>query len=167
LLESEGYCGRHCRDLARFSDGLAVALFYRHLLRQKNKNLGPDRPGFLSRLKGIFNPARPASLCPACHQEVEVEQGQARLMRQAFQEPEFKTAWQAHAGLCLPHITLVGGVDFPGRAEFLKGEATKSEALCLELDEIVRKHDHRSNEKMGKEGDAWSRALRKMHGVKE
>jgi len=40
----------------------------------------------------------------------------------------------------------------------------KLEALCLELDEIVRKSDYRNDEKMGLEGDAWKRALSRVYG---
>jgi hypothetical protein len=88
------------------------------------------------------------------------------LMRQAMDEPEFLAAWRSHAGLCLPHVALVAAEPFTMRDEFLKVEAEKSEALCRELDEIVRKNDHKVQEKMGKEGDAWMRALKKMHGLK-
>jgi hypothetical protein len=167
LLESEGYCARHCRELARFSDGLAVALFYRHLLRRKNKDLPRIKPSAFRKLWGCLYLKSAQALCPACQQEAEVETAQARLMRQALEEPEFVQAWKAQAGLCLPHIALVAAEPFEFRGEFLRVEAEKSEALCRELDEIVRKNDHRVNEKMEKEGDAWMRALNKMHGIKE
>ena len=164
LMESQGYCGRHCRDLAKFSDGLAVALFYRHLLRKKAGSLGAKAAPKTRRLFGRLALLEESAPCPACRQEEEIESMQARLMRQALDEPEFHAAWMAHPGLCLAHVERVASEPFAARADFIRGEQAKVEALCQELDEIVRKSDHRNTEKMGTEADAWIRALTRMHG---
>jgi hypothetical protein len=145
--------------LEGFSDGLAVALFYRHELRKRIARLGKKEGG------GWFSKKAETKPCPACVYEFEIEAGQAQLLSSALGEPEFKSAMQAHPGPCLPHaeailLRLSGGA----AAEFKAYASQKLEALCAELDEIVRKSDYQNTEKMGPEGDAWKRALRRLYG---
>ena len=156
LAAADGWCGRHGAELETFSDGLAVALFYRFLLRRDKA-----RPAAKS---GWFKKAAPAA-CPACKHEAELEAGLARLFTGAWEHDEFKAAFEAGGGLCLPHQQSVAGAMSGDHAEaFVAANAAKTEALCAELDEIVRKNDHRNTEKMGSEGDAWKRALRRALG---
>lgn len=159
LSAAGGWCARHAGQLEGFSDGLAVALFYGHEIRKRLKALGDKKEA------GWFSKKAAASPCPACVYQAEVEAGQAHLLSRALGEPEFEAALAAHPGLCLPHVEAV--------LRQLKGEAAqkfkatasaKVEALCLELDEIVKKSDYRNREKMGAEGDAWKRALRRVYG---
>lgn len=161
LSAAGGWCARHGRQMEGFSDGLAVALFYRHLIRKRIAALGARaKGGFFSR------PAR-TQPCPACVYEGEIEQGQLLLLAQAMQEPEFMAAFTAHAGLCLPHSEgALGLMKEPLASRFKALAAAKLEALCAELDEIVRKSDHTVTEKMGPEGGAWKRALARVHGPK-
>ncbi len=160
LTESGGYCARHARVLEGFSDGLAVSLFYAHLLRRRLKELAsPARRPWWGRRPG------PAE-CPACGREREAEQGQQELLRRALGEAEFWAAWRERGeGLCLPHLAGVLEGDFPRRGALLELEAARLESLAGEMDEFVRKSEYRSTEKMGPEGDAWKRALRGFGGI--
>jgi hypothetical protein len=156
LTASKGWCSRHARDLEGFSDGLAVALFYRHLLRKKDE---APRPGW-------FRRKQDPPACPACVYQGELEEGQVRLFAGALAEPEFIQAAGAHPGLCLPHVSAVSArLKEPEKGHFLELAGRQLEALCRELDEIVKKSDYRNAEKMGKEGDAWKRALRRYYGL--
>jgi len=172
LVACKGYCARHSRELESFSDGLAVSLFYRHLLRLDLKALKPgppEAPGALSKLFGHKGKAAPVGLCPGCEHELEMERQQTRLMALALEEPEFWAAWHARSaqpgdGLCLEHLRSVLAQAGPRGGEFWALERSRFEALALELDEYVRKSDHECKEKMGQEGDAWRRVLQSYRG---
>lgn len=162
LVASSGWCARHAHALEGFSDGLAVSLFYRHLLRLGVKAL--------SRPKNLWQrwfASKPLP-CPACEHETQMEAGLLRLLTEAAGEQEFWEALCAHSGPCLPHAQAL--VDGSGhlirarRAELILLLQAKLEALCAELDEFVRKSDHQSSERMGAEAGAWKRALRRTYG---
>lgn len=155
LTRSNGYCARHCAMLENFSDGLAVALVYRHLVRQSLKTLG-------RKTKGSWFKKKKTEPCPACDYETGIEQDQALLLAQALEEEEFRQKFEKHPGLCLVHAHLVAAHGGAGKKE----TAARLEALCAELDEFVRKSDHLNTEKMGSEGDSWKRVLRKFHGLR-
>ena len=144
-------------ELEGFSDGLAVS--FRHEIRKRVETLGKPLPR-----KGFFSNKKPAP-CPACSYEHEIESGQVHLFSNALGEAEFAAALEAHPGLCLPHgNAALGLLKGDAREAFKKLAASKLEALCLELDEIVKKNDYRNSQKMGPEADAWKRALRRVYG---
>jgi hypothetical protein len=162
LSAAGGWCGRHGRQMEGFSDGLAVALFYRHEIRKRIKNLGKRREG------GWFSPKVSKPPCPACVYEDEVESSQLHLFSGAWDEPEFREAMQGHPGLCIPHIEgALGLMQGEGAEAFKANSGQKLEALCLELDEMVAKSDYRSEQRMGAEGGAWKRALRRVFGPED
>jgi hypothetical protein len=159
LSAAGGWCARHAGQMEAFSDGLAVALFYRHEIRKRIQELGAKKEG------GWFSKKELKPPCPACVTQAEIEASQAHLLARAFEEPEFKAALEAHPGLCLPHAEAVLRQLKGAPAEAFKAlSATQLEALCAELDEIVKKSDYRNLEKMGSEGDSWRRALARVYG---
>jgi hypothetical protein len=170
LTAAGGYCAAHNRQLEAFSDGLAVSLFYRHLLRRDLKLLAQAGPGLGQRLLGRLRRAPKPAFCPACLHQAEAEAQALRLLAQALEEPEFWAAWKARPGrpgegLCLPHLRAVLPLLGARKAELLALEQGRLEALALEMDEYVRKSDHACSEKMGAEGDAWRRALQAYRGL--
>lgn len=159
LSAAGGWCARHGRQMEGFSDGLAVALFYRHEIRKRASRLGEKAA------TGWFSKKAATPPCPACVYQAEIEASQAHLMSRALAEPEFKSAMDSHPGLCLPHgDAVLRQMAGPDAEAFKKSFAAKLEALCLELDEIVKKSDYRNDQKMGAEGDAWKRALARVYG---
>jgi hypothetical protein len=163
LSASGGWCARHAHDLEGFSDGLAVALYYRFEIRKRIKNLdhGSAAESFWSRVFGT----KKALPCPGCVYEEELESGQISMIASAAGEPEFWAAFEKHPGLCLPHsLGTLRRLSGEGRRKYLAQASSSLEALCAELDGIVEKSDYRSKEKMGAEGDAWKRALRRLYG---
>jgi hypothetical protein len=157
-----GWCSRHGRQLEAFSDGLAVALFYRHEIRKRIKNLGEKKS------KGWFAATPAAPPCPACVYQSEVESVQIRLFCSAWSESEFRQAMESHPGLCLPHIeAALSQMPSAQAGEFKAQSSLKLEALCRELDTMVAKSDYRSEGRMGAEGGAWKRALRRVFGPED
>ena len=161
LSAAGGWCARHAGQLAGFSDGLAVSLFYRFEIRKRLQRLGKIS-SFFGR---FFKKKAAVAPCPACVHQAEIEAGLAHSLAKALEDGEFWQAFSRHAGLCLPH-----GAELLAR---LKGEmkeryrslaAAQLEALCAELDEFVKKSDYRNTEKMGTEGGAWLRALERVYG---
>jgi hypothetical protein len=159
LSAAGGWCSRHARQLEGFSDGLAVALFYRHEIRKRIQSLGERKE------TGWFSKKSSIPPCPACIYQDEIEAGQAHLLVQSLGEEEFQTVFRNHPGLCLPHTTAVlGNLRGDEALRYQKSASEKLEALCVELDEIVSKSDYRASDKMGSSGDAWKRALARVYG---
>ena len=155
LVASDGYCPRHTAWLENFSDGLAVALFYRYLTGKRLEELGREKkPGF-------FKKPEP---CPACGAESDIEDTQSSLIAQALDEPEFKAAMEKHPGLCLAHTRQLASK--AGAAKTRELAKKQFAPLLAELDEFIRKSDYRNEEKMGPEGDSWRRILKKFHGTR-
>lgn len=160
LAASGGWCARHAKQQESFSDGLAVALFYGVELRHRLKRLGQASK------RSFFRREPLPAACPACAYQDGIEAGQLHLIAQCLGEAEFLAAFEKHPGLCLPHDEAVlQRLSGEAASHFKALAAEKLEFLCGELDEIVRKHDYRNEERMGKEGDAWKRALRRLYGI--
>jgi len=101
LSAAGGWCARHGKQMEGFSDGLAVALFYRFEIRKRIKNLGERKAG------GWFSKRAAQAPCPACVYQAEIEASQAHLLSRALGEAEFVAAMEKHPGLCLPHVESV------------------------------------------------------------
>jgi hypothetical protein len=169
LVACGGYCAAHNRQLEAYSDGLAVSLFYRHLLRRDLKAMAQKPPSLGQRLRARWRRRPQPEICPACRQQAEMEAQQLRLLGQALPEAEFWAAWQAQPGrpgegICLDHLRAALPQAGVRQAELAKFEFARFEALAAEMDEYVRKSDHNCSEKMGAEGDAWRRALQAYRG---
>jgi hypothetical protein len=174
LAAAGGWCGRHAHEIEGFDDGLAVALFYGHLLKKKEAALEAGRvllpqapgeahtPGWLDRWRGAQAQLR----CTACDIEQETERTQAHLVAKALEEPEAVSAMQAHPGFCLGHVDLVlQRVDGAHKAAFIQQQGAKLRALAAELELFVRRSEHGATEPFGAERDAWKRALRRYYGL--
>ncbi len=85
LVACGGYCPAHSRQLESFSDGLAVCLFYLHLLRRDLKALAAEKPGLGRRLRAVLRRAPKPEACPACRPQAVAEAQQLRLPGQALQ----------------------------------------------------------------------------------
>ena len=174
LVASDGWCGQHALEIRGFDDGLAVALFYGHLLKKKiallqqGKPLQPQvpgvpvAPGLMGRLRG----AEAQLACPACGIQQETERTQAHLVATALGEAEAVAAMQAHPGFCLSHVDLVlARAADSHKAAFIVQQSAKLEALAAELELFVRRSSHGSKEALGPEQDAWKRALQRYYGL--
>ena len=174
LAAAGGWCGRHASEIQGFDDGLAVALFYGHLLKKKTAALLAGKamqaqapgeassPGLLGRLRG----EEAQGACPACGIEQDTERTQAHLVAVALGEPEAVAAMQAHPGFCLGHVDLVlARAAAAHKAAFIVQQSAKLDALHAELELFVRRSAHGATEPIGSERDAWKRALQRYYGL--
>lgn len=166
LKAAGGWCGRHAHQLEAKADGLAVALFYGHLLEEALAEVAvPDSK--LARLKAVLSPGRPTP-CPGCLREHEAETGQAHLLAQAAGEDEARTKMRANLQLCVPHLRLSLRYAQAGAAAFLNADqGAKLTALRAELEMFSRKtsHDGSHREPLGAEADSWKRVLKRWYGL--
>lgn len=174
LKAAGGWCARHAKRLESQGDGLAVSLFYGHLLEQAATGLergeAPAPPprsdaaaqGWLASLAS--GPRRPP--CPGCAMETDVERTQSRLLGLGLGEAELWAALESHPGLCLGHVASVAGQAGAKEDSFTRQQAAKLKALAAELELFVRKSEHGAKEPMGAEADAWRRALRRYYGLR-
>jgi len=166
LKAAQGWCGRHAKRLETKADGLAVALFYGHLLEESLAQAGAE-PGALERLRLAWKPSKPAP-CPGCQREREAEAGHCHLLAQAAGEAEAQEPMRRHLELCVPHFRdSLRRAQGPA-ADFLRqDQGGKLKALRAELELFTRKtsHDGRGREPLGAEIDSWKRALRRWYGL--
>lgn len=165
LKAAGGWCGRHARRLEARADGLAVALFYGHLLEQALAGL-EGAAGPLQRLKLALQGGR-TTPCPGCLRERESEGAWAHLLARAAAEPEAQAPMAAHLRLCVPHLGLcLRAAEGEGRDFLRRDQGAKLRALAEENAAFVRKSgDHGGGrEALGPEADSWKRALRAWYG---
>ena len=178
LAAAGGWCGRHAQEIEGFDDGLAVSLFYGHLLKRRmdalhaGKALLPHPPGAVqaSTLLGRLRGDAVQLECPACAIEHETERTQAHLVAKALDESEAVAAMAAHPGFCLGHVDLVlQRADDKHHAAFRAQQSKKLQALADELELFVRRSEHPSTSpgqaEFGAERDAWKRALKRYYGL--
>jgi hypothetical protein len=174
---------------------LGLAIIYRGLLGQIDASLAEAAPGaqkgWLAKLGLGRKPASfdssagsassggasgdapaglaPADPCPACLYLAEMEDAALVALAEALPANERLAAGlrRADGGLCLPHLRRTLALNpSPAAFAFLQ-ETTRARLAALEgeLDEFIRKYDHRfRREEWGEERDSWQRAIRWVVG---
>jgi hypothetical protein len=189
--EARGLCLPHAEQLDQIGHALGVSLFYQDITLtvkevldqvspQADKRRPPDkrRPQairkrdkrrLLEALAPKADKRRPAE-CPACAYRRTLETVYVETLLEHLDDPEFVAKLREAAPLCLPHfrhaVEIVSGVD---RFQTLRDIQTEQwEGLIAELDEFIRKNDHRfQHESVGQEGTAWLRALDAIAGTRK
>lgn len=184
LSESFGFCHVHAWRAAEVSGSrLGLAIIYRSLLRQMSTALGQvESQGDRGRWWDVRNRRGQNSStlqrlqseteCPACiHLRTMEAAALVALVDAVPENDRLRTALQSSStGLCLPHLR--GALDAaqaaPMAFAFLQEiTQTKLAELQAEMDEFIRKYDHRfSREAFGVERDSWQRAVAWMVGGK-
>lgn len=105
---ADGFCRRHAKRLAAFSDGLAISLLYENPLKWSLKD-----PTFRERVGSIMETLKPGARrfrgfevtgnCPACDRESEFLRHYLSIIRRYWEAKELKEAFESSGGLCLPH----------------------------------------------------------------
>jgi hypothetical protein len=165
LKAAEGWCARHARQLEKKADGLAVALFYGHLLEEAEA-VFQDTGNKWAKVRALLSVGKKAP-CPACRRERETESGQAHLLAQAAGEAEARVKMAEGLELCVPHLRLVLHHAEGAAATWLRqDQGAKLKALRAELELYVRKSSQDGpGGPMGPEKDSWRRALRRWYGI--
>jgi len=169
IKASQGFCNRHAWQLQKFGDGFGQAIVYSDLMNIILNKLEAIGASFSVKemLKKILPGISKKHICMFCRQEGEVEERYISVFWESFSDPEFSVSYKNSFGLCLPHIVFAIKKcrNKESSKEFLEIESPKLSSLVEELKEFSRKHDYRfSNEKFGKEGDSWIRAIEKLIG---
>ncbi len=176
LRDARGPCHRHAWRMAhKRGSVLGTAIIYRDVVNTLTKALeesAPAAPGRLFGNRGGNLSKRLAAtvLCPACRLEEAAEERTAKTLLKHLGREEIGAAYIAAGGLCLPHFQLVLGHASEEATRTLAGwQATALRKLRDELDELIRKHDHRFARELitEAEGDSWQRAVAAVVGRDE
>lgn len=190
LRESYGYCNEHAWMLPEAGESapLGIAIIHRDVLNTLRKRLaetefggkpqtsfralfgGKSRRGVEAGDEAGYLPA--TAVCPACVQRAEAEQlALASLLEALDKEDEaMKAALAASEGLCLAHLR--AALAQARKAHTFSSLAAiagqQLETLIGELDEFVRKSDHRFRDERisAAEADSWRRAVQRVSGSK-
>jgi hypothetical protein len=170
---------------------LGIAIIHRDLLNSIRQRLdkseyGKPRRGKLKSVfaeairldDGIASPKAAAKYlpssaqCPACERRAEAQNLALKSLIDALEERDVQMtdALKTSDGLCLPHLRHVLESMRSRHAFDMLVAITQDQlsALILELDEFVRKSDHRfRHEKISEsERESWRRALQRVVGPK-
>jgi hypothetical protein len=179
---ARGFCEVHGRMLREARDALGAAIIHRDVvsavmdafdgLAYRPTSLGDllrqairgDRTGSAN---GRADALAPQQLCPACARRHTTDQVYVDALLQHLSDDDLLPRVCDSAGLCLPHLRLA--IErAPDAATFdrLKdAQLAIWQRLAAELDEFIRKQDHRfAAEPLGEERSAWSRAVDLVSG---
>lgn len=166
LARSKGYCRSHAKTLLDARDGFGIAILYQDVVQDFRNALGALGKGgkiARSRSKVWMDHAG----CPACRVQHEARARYAATLLGGLSQDEMRSAFEGCRGLCVPHLVFIlDGMAGQGTRTYLvEIHRVKYAALLHELEEFCRKHNYRhKDERMGKEGDSWERAVRMMVG---
>lgn len=190
LRDSYGYCHEHAWLLPEAGESapLGIAIIHRDVLNTLRKQLDEtqfDQEQQGSSLRSLISqrlnpPTMPAAatarylpataVCPACTQRSEAEQLALSSLLEALDKHDqaMQDALGASDGLCLAHLRAAfEQARKPATFELLLA-ITKAQlaALINDLDEFIRKNDHRfRGEKITLvEAESWRRALERVSG---
>jgi hypothetical protein len=176
LRASRGLCLPHTEMLAEGRSALGVAILSRDILRAMTAELeAPGGDGGLGWLKNRFGTGavaqiaariEPQASCPMCAERPRLEAPLIAGLLHNLRDQAFAAAFDGSAGLCRVHLanTLRAAGAEPGR-DIAARQVAIWRRLEAELDEFIRKHDHRfQGEIFEGERDVWRRALRATSG---
>ncbi len=193
LRESQGYCHEHAWLLpeAGESAALGIAIVHRDLLnsiRQQLESAKFDKArkrNLRSAVADAINPdertARAANSakylpanapCPACKNRDKIEQLALKSIVDALkkQDVQMLAALKSSDGLCLPHLrqAMESARNEQAFDALVSISQEQISGLIQELDEFIRKNDHRfRDEKITqRERESWRRALQRVVGPK-
>lgn len=181
LKQSFGFCRDHALQASDVGGTLlGMSIIYRGLLNQIDKALAGASPGEQRRWWQKLGGAAPADAaapgglaprdpCPACVHLADMEAAALVAVTDALADNERLRDGlsRSDGGLCLPHLRRALGLSRnPAAFAFLQESTrTRLAALGAELDEFIRKYDHRfRREEWGEERDSWQRAIRWVVG---
>lgn len=165
LRDAHGLCHRHAWEWTRLRGSpLGVAIVYRSLLKDVVEVVQEHAEGRRAVRGGRRSAATqlaPAGRCPACRAEDEAVERYGRTLLTWLDRQELATAYTSAGGLCLPHLSAILALADDAQARTVLAWQEKIyRELIAQLDEFIRKHDHRfSHEPFGVEKDSWLRAV--------
>ncbi len=166
LRDARGPCNRHAWRLARQRGAvLGTAILYRDFINTLTKALEADPNAsrrLFSRPTAADAGLAPTAGCPACTLEADAAQRTVKTLIKHIGKPDLAQIYIANGGLCLPHlrlaVSLAGGDAIRTLADW---QATAWRQLRDELDELIRKNDHRFQHETvsDREAVSWEHAV--------
>lgn len=181
IRASYGFCAAHGRMVRSGRDALGSAIIHRDMVNNLSKALAAEVPKSASaglRIRRVLRPGEPddsrplpTSLgCVACEQVRESEQRYASALIAAMAEEQTCALFERSVGLCVPHLRLAlrCAPDSATHTALRVRQGVIWQRLLDELDEFIRKQDHRfRHEPSGGEADSWRRAIDLVSGQPE
>lgn len=162
LFHSQGFCRRHAWMGVHQRQALGMGVIYGSLLDKGLKELTPQRR-FWKKSK--------AADCHLCASEEERDRSVTKEFALCWEESSaLRQAFTEKGILCLPHLEriLEQKMTASHHKDLLEKGRKALEKLAIELNEFLEKQDyHRSQEALGKEWDAWVRAVRMISGERD
>lgn len=168
------------QQLGTLTSSLNESRFHGSLFRRK-KERDKDRltrlPFTLRRDQSFshrYQELNPRAPCPACEKEREAVRRYCEELMAWISSAEMEEAYQSSEGLCLGHLRQCLALTqaatnqqlAAAREKLIHMELHILKDLAADLAELLRKFDYRySREPMGKEKDAWRRAMAKISGI--
>ena len=109
----------------------------------------------------------PLAPCPACQLENNATSRAIKTLLKHINDPAIAQSYVAAGGLCLPHFTeTLSHAGGGNSAKLREWQAAVYRELRDELDELIRKHDHRFRGETitEREAVAWTRAVAAVVG---
>jgi len=174
LRNARGPCYRHAWQMAgKRGSVLGTAVIYRDVVNTLARILQEEAAAprrWRGNREGLARRLAPAAGCPACTLEQDAERRSAKTLLKHLDSDEVAESYAAAGGLCLPHFQVVllhaGAEATRTLAEWQAGALSR---LRDDLDELIRKHDHRFQHEPTTEDEAtsWKRAVAAAVGEPE
>lgn len=173
LRNARGPCRTHAWRMAhRRGSVLGVAIVYRDIINTLTTALeAPEKRGLWnSRADSTTRRLAATAPCPACQLEEEAAQRAIKTLLKHISDPAIGESYRQAGGLCLPHFTeALDRANASASVVLREWQAAAYRRLRDELDELIRKHDHRfrSETITEREAIAWMRAVAGVVGEDE
>lgn len=187
LRASLGYCREHLRLIleTHLGDPLSFSIIYQDVLGNVLKGLPAENDAANQGGRLMFSMRwatggqsrqaaemqallSPPDRCLACLEQENSTQVILKTLVKTINDPLMLAAVGESQGICLPHTNqaLQMASDPDAFATLVRLTRQNLENLTGQLAEFIRKNDHRfADERVGKEGGAWKRALHLATGV--
>lgn len=175
IKASRGLCESHTRGWRGVKgSALGMAIVYRISVLDLMRDTEDVKQKSKSLLRRASGPAQlaetlePSGQCVACALLEDTSNRFGDLLLKELRLDDVQTLLRDCGGLCLPHLrqTLLRPRAGKTYKTLIAVQREAWSGLMAELDEFIRKHDHRfRHEKMGSEYDSWLRALDVIVGL--
>ncbi|MFL7837920.1 MAG: DUF6062 family protein [Candidatus Promineifilaceae bacterium] len=192
LRDAYGYCHDHAWLLPESGESapLGIAIIHRDILNTLRTKLGEEtfakerRKTFRAAVAGALNSELsadspqtfrhlpPKAICPACERQFEAEQLAFASLLEAFDKNDqpMHEALGSSDGLCISHLRQALNASRSQQAfnALVTISSKQLSALIDDLDEFIRKSDHRFREEKisDEEKESWRKALQRTSGKK-
>lgn len=171
LRSARGFCRPHAQQLDEIGHALDISIIYQDILKTLKEALEKPTSRQVATRRGKGQLAGALSRqqeCPACIHRAELEAVYVETFVDHLADPEFVSKVRNADPLCLVHLRQVieQGLSSERFQALRDIQLAHWDKLIVELGEFVRKNDHRFHDEIiGKEGNAWIRAVDAIVGT--